>query len=209
MKSNAFFPGLLITCMAGFAFILFSCNNESDTSAANKDSGNATTMSHDSMSHAAPVDTAMADHAQAVLTGTNPDTTVTGTVKFDKDGSKTKMTLEVSVPKLASKSVAVHFHEHGDCGDMGKMAHGHWNPTNTQHGKWGEGSFHSGDIGNIKLDSKGSGTITISSDLWTIGGTAASNVVGKSIIVHSGVDDYKSQPSGNSGSRIGCGVINK
>lgn len=206
MKRIAF--PLLTFCTISFSLILISCNNESDKSAADKDTASVsktdTTMS---MPPAAP-DTATLEHAEAAVSGTNADTAVTGSIKFDREGSgKTKMTLEILVPKLASKTVAVHIHEHGDCGDMGKMAHGHWNPTNSQHGKWGTGSFHSGDIGNVKLDSKGIGKLTISTDLWTLGGTAPTNIVGKSIIVHSGVDDYKSQPAGNSGSRIGCGVI--
>ena len=212
MKSIQLLSRVFIICTASFSFALISCNNESDTATADKDTAPSISAStHDSVAHTMPpVDTAMVDHAEAVLTGTKTDTTVSGTVKFDKEASgKTKMTLELTVPMLASKSVAVHFHEHGDCGDMGKMAHGHWNPTNSQHGKWGSASFHSGDIGNIKLDSKGVGKITISSNLWTLGGTAASNVLGKSVIVHSGVDDYKTQPTGNSGSRIGCGVISK
>ena len=107
----------------------------------------------------------------------------------------------------AGKEVAVHIHEHGDCGNMGQMAHGHWNPGGAQHGKWGSGSFHAGDIGNIKLDSKGKGKLTLETDLWTLGGNASKNIIGKAIIVHGGVDDYSTQPTGNAGSRIGCGVI--
>jgi Cu-Zn family superoxide dismutase len=87
------------------------------------------------------------------------------------------------------------------------MAHGHWNPTNAQHGKWGSASFHSGDIGNVKLDSKGHGTLSLTTDLWTLGGIAGKNILNRSIIIHGGMDDYKTQPSGNSGARIGCGVI--
>lgn len=213
MKRIALPSRLLTICAITFSCILFSCNNESDKSAADKDTttGNATTVNTDTATPAPPItppDTARVDHALAELSGTNADTAVSGSLKFDKAANgKTKLTLEVIVPKLASKSVAVHIHEHGDCGDMGKMAHGHWNPTNAQHGKWGSASFHSGDIGNIKLDSKGVGKLTLTSDLWTLGGTAPSNIIGKSIIVHSGVDDYKTQPTGNSGSRIGCGVI--
>lgn len=148
-------------------------------------------------------------HAEAVLSGTKPDTTVSGTVQFTQSGNRVTMKLKISVPKKANQSVAVHIHEHGDCGDMGKMAHGHWNPTNQKHGKWGSASFHSGDIGNINLDASGNGSLTITSDLWSLGGDEKTNILDRSIIVHSGVDDYTSQPSGNSGERIGCGVIKK
>ncbi|OJV99722.1 MAG: superoxide dismutase [Sphingobacteriales bacterium 44-61] len=149
----------------------------------------------------------LVDHAEAALSGTYSDTTVSGTVKFDKVNNKVKMELEITVPAKANKSVAVHLHEHGDCGDTGKMAHGHWNPTNAEHGKWGQGSFHLGDIGNVKLDSKGKGKLTLETDLWTLGGPVATNILGKAVIVHGGVDDFKTQPTGNAGTRIGCGVI--
>jgi superoxide dismutase, Cu-Zn family len=148
--------------------------------------------------------------AEALVTGTLADTTVNGTVKFTEEGDgKTKMDLELNIPALANHSVAVHIHEHGDCGDAGKAAGGHWNPTNKQHGKWGVGEFHSGDIGNVTLDSTGKGTYSLETDLWTIGGDVKTDILGKAIIVHAGEDDYTSQPAGNAGARVGCGVIQK
>lgn len=148
-------------------------------------------------------------HAVATLTATMPDTTLTGTADFMAQDGKVKLTVTLSIPTLKNKSVAVHIHEMADCGDMGKGAHGHWNPTNQQHGKWGSASFHLGDIGNVSLDSTGKGTLQMETDLWTIGGDAKTNVLNHSIIVHSGMDDFTTQPTGNAGSRIGCGVITK
>ena len=205
MKSQ--FTGMFL--IASLFFI--SCNNDTDkkdettttrtdTSAVLTDTGGTRT---DSLSTTSPV----VNHAEATLTGTKPDTTVTGTVKFDAANGKVKMVLDLTVAARAGKQVAVHIHEHGDCSDMGNMAHGHWNPGGTQHGKWGSSSFHAGDIGNVKLDSKGHGTLTLETDIWTLGGDAAKSILGKAIIVHSGVDDYKTQPTGAAGSRIGCGVI--
>jgi Cu-Zn family superoxide dismutase len=186
------------------AMAFFACNNESnentttDSSVVRNDSMNMT---------GADSSAAMATQAVATLTGTSPDTVVTGTARFDAAGGKVKLTLDITVPSKAGKEVAVHIHEHGDCGDKGNMAHGHWNPGNKQHGKWGSGNHHAGDIGNVKLDGQGKGTLTIETDLWTLGGDAMKNIVGKAVIVHSGVDDYTTQPTGNAGSRIGCGVI--
>ena len=148
-------------------------------------------------------------HAIAALTATMPDTALTGTADFMVQDGKVKLSLTLSIPAMANKSVAVHIHEMGDCGDMGKGAHGHWNPTGQQHGKWGSASFHAGDIGNVSLDSTGNGTLQLETDLWTIGGDAKTDVLNHSIIVHSGVDDFTTQPTGNAGSRIGCGVIIK
>ncbi|MEP6553823.1 MAG: superoxide dismutase family protein [Ferruginibacter sp.] len=175
-----------------------SCNSGETSNTAATDSTAATTE---------PM--AMAK-AMATLTGTMPDTTLNGTVEFDAEaGGQVKMKLELMVPSKANKSVAVHIHQMGDCGDMGKMTGGHWNPTNQSHGKWGSASFHSGDIGNISLDNTGKGSLELTSNLWSIGGDSTTNILDRAIIVHGGVDDYTSQPAGNSGARIGCGVIKK
>lgn len=139
---------------------------------------------------------------------TKPDTTGSALALFTTNADGTiQMALDLNFPKLGGKSVAVHFHEHGDCGDDGEGAHGHWNPTGENHGKWGSATYHSGDIGNIPLDASGKGSIKISSNRWALGGGGNKDIIGLAIIVHSGKDDYTTQPSGNSGSRIGCGVI--
>ncbi len=131
-----------------------------------------------------------------------------GTAKFYQlpDGN-IKMDLEINYAARADSNVAVHFHEHGECGDMGKAAMGHWNPTKENHGKWGSAAYHSGDIGNIMLDAKGHGTISVTTNRWSIKAGEVNSIVGRGIIVHGGTDDY-TQPAGNSGPRVGCGEIN-
>ena len=192
---------ILLLFMASFAWI--ACGNDNSAATDTSDTDSAGTMQNDTTSTGSQD----AQGAMATLSGTKTDTTVSGTVRFTPEGNQVKMDLQIAVPKKANSSVAVHFHEHADCGDMGKHAGGHWNPTNENHGKWGEGAFHSGDIGNIQLDGNGNGSLQLTSDRWSIGGDATKDILNKTIIVHSGVDDYKSQPSGNSGERIGCGVI--
>jgi Cu-Zn family superoxide dismutase len=141
---------------------------------------------------------------------TTADAKEMGAVKFYQlaDG-KMRMDLEINYPAKADSTVAVHFHEHGDCGNMGENAHGHWNPTNENHGKWDSGAFHSGDIGNIQLDAKGHGKVSVTTDRWNIVDNDVKTIIGRGIIVHGGTDDYTTQPTGNSGPRIGCGVITK
>jgi Cu-Zn family superoxide dismutase len=200
---------LSAACFLLVCSLIVSCNNE--------DKNTVTTVSSDTSN----VDTAMhmnpspdtmtvpiVTNAEVIISGTYPDTAVNGRAIFEttSDG-KTKMTLEITVAAKANKMVAVHLHEHGDCSDNGKASHGHWNPTNAQHGKWGSASFHSGDIGNVKLNAKGKGSLTITTDLWTLGGRADKNILGKAMIVHGGTDDFTTQPTGNAGSRIGCGLI--
>ena len=131
---------------------------------------------------------------------------VKGRATFTADAGKVTMKLEAS--GLTPGSHAIHLHETGDCSDPeAKAAGGHWNPTKAQHGRWGEGSFHHGDIGNLEADAAGKATLTFSTDAWTIGGDAASNIVGRSVIVHAQPDDFHTQPTGNAGGRVACGVI--
>lgn len=147
-------------------------------------------------------------HAEANIEATFADTVVMGMASFDEQSDgKIKMVMNLVVPDKAGKSIAVHIHEHGDCGDSGKNAHGHWNPTKANHGQWGTASFHSGDIGNITLDAEGKGSLEVTTDLWTIGGDEMKNILGKAMMVHGGTDDYSTQPTGNAGGRIGCGII--
>jgi Cu-Zn family superoxide dismutase len=191
------------------SIVLVACNSNTettDTSTLTSETTPTATATTDAQANTDSV--AMITHAEAKLSGTYPDTAVDGTVRFDSDSAgKVKMTLDITIPKKAGKSVALHIHEHGNCGDTAMLAHGHWNPTNAQHGKWGSGSFHAGDIGNVKLNAQGKGTMTLTTDLWTLGGKPDKNILGKAMIVHGGADDYKSQPAGNSGTRIGCGMI--
>ena len=203
-------PGLFFLAVT---MLIFSCKNKDENTTTTTDTSQTTMdTTHKMTDSSAMLDTMtmpMVNHAQAVISGTYPDTSVSGTANFDLDAAngKVKMTLEVTIPSKAGRSVAVHIHQHGMCGNEAQMAHGHWNPTNAQHGKWGEGSFHSGDIGNIKLDKSGKGTMTLTTDLWSLGGPPNKNILRRAIIVHGGMDDYKTQPSGNSGARIGCGII--
>lgn len=120
------------------------------------------------------------------------------------------VTMVVVVSGLAEGEHAIHLHEKADCSaDDGTSAGGHWNPTNQPHGKWGSpDGYHKGDIGNFTADANGNGTITISTDEWCIGcGDANNDIVGKAIIIHEGVDDFTTQPTGNAGGRVSCGGI--
>lgn len=145
--------------------------------------------------------------ATATLTGTQPDTTVSGMAQFTANGDKVQLNLHLTISSMPNKVVAVHIHENANCGEMAMAAGGHWNPTNEMHGKWGSGNFHSGDIGNVTLDANGNGTLKMETDRWSIGGDSKTNILNHSIVVHNGTDDFVSQPAGNSGQRIGCGVI--
>lgn len=149
--------------------------------------------------------TAPAKQANAMISASS-DSSVTGMAVFTQHGDQITLTIEI---QGASPGLhAVHIHANGDCSSPdGTSAGGHWNPTGVAHGKWGEGEFHLGDIGNITVGEDGTGSITLTTDLWEIGTGSDVDIVGRGIIVHGGADDFTSQPSGAAGARIGCGVI--
>lgn len=134
---------------------------------------------------------------------------VTGTATFvEKDG---KVTFTAKISGLQPGIHAIHIHEKSDCSAAdGSSAGGHWNPTFKKHGKWGEAEHHRGDIGNFTADEKGNGTITLTTDEWSIGGEdPTKDILGKGLIVHQGADDFVTQPSGNAGARVACSAIIK
>lgn len=133
---------------------------------------------------------------------------ISGTVIFTEENGE--VSLEANLSGLSEGTHAMHIHEKGDCSAAdATSAGGHWNPTFEDHGKWGdEAGFHRGDIGNFEANAEGNATVNFSTDLWCIGcEDEKRNIVGKAVIIHDGVDDYTSQPSGAAGQRIGCGVI--
>ena len=143
--------------------------------------------------------------AIAIL-GSASGSSLTGTATFTQNGET--ITLIVEIQNVSPGLHAVHIHEKGDCSALdGTSAGGHWNPTNVAHGKWGEGEFHLGDIGNITVGEDGTGTIELTTNLWEMGTGSDLDIVGTGIIVHADADDFTSQPSGNAGARIGCGAI--
>lgn len=137
------------------------------------------------------------------------DSNVKGDVTFTEENGEVKMMAMLS--GLTPGEHAIHIHEKADCSSAdGKSSGGHWNPTNEPHGKWGatEG-YHKGDIGNFTADSEGNATVEFSTPLWCIGcDDENKNISGKAVIVHQGVDDFTSQPSGDAGARVSCtGII--
>jgi superoxide dismutase, Cu-Zn family len=134
--------------------------------------------------------------------------TITGTATFVEENGM--VTLTVKLAGAAPGDHAVHIHMMGDCGMDGMNAMGHWNPDMKMHGKWGMGEFHLGDIGNVTVGADGTGMLTMSTNLWTVGdGSATNDVAGRAFMVHADPDDFVTQPTGNAGARVGCGVITK
>lgn len=109
---------------------------------------------------------------------------------------------------LAPGSHGFHIHQTGDCTAAdAASAGGHFNPTGSGHGRAGTATHHAGDIDNIVADASGVAHVDVQLRGVSLGGGAATDVVGRALVVHAAPDDYRSQPAGNSGARIGCGVI--
>lgn len=103
---------------------------------------------------------------------------------------------------------AIHIHERGDCSAAdASSAGGHFNPAAAPHGKAGAGAHHAGDMDNIVADAKGVARVNAHARGVTLGGGAANDVAGKAVIVHAAPDDYRSQPAGNAGARVACGLV--
>lgn len=136
------------------------------------------------------------------------DSQVKGNAVFTEEDGVVTMVAVLS--GLTEGEHAIHLHEKADCSAAdGTSSGGHWNPTSQPHGKWGSpDGYHKGDIGNLQADANGNATITMSTDEWCIGcGDSNKDILGKAIIVHEGVDDFKTQPTGDAGGRVSCGGI--
>ena len=114
--------------------------------------------------------------------------------------------LAVKVSGLTPGEHGIHIHEVGDCSAPdATSAKGHFNPTNKPHGGH-EGEHHAGDIPNLTADSDGKADYSVDLSGLEIG-SGDSNIIGRALIIHAAPDDYRTQPAGNSGKRIACGVI--
>lgn len=143
----------------------------------------------------------------ADIKATDPNSSLTGTVHFIQKNGGLQVDAEVSnVPNPGEHGF--HIHEKGSCDDQGKAAGGHYNPMNSQHGFLPEDGLeksHAGDMGSIEIDEQGHGTLSIFLPGISLTG-GEYNVDGRSVILHEKADDF-SQPTGNAGGRIGCGII--
>lgn len=101
-----------------------------------------------------------------------------------------------------------HIHQIGDCSSPDfKSAGDHFNPTAQTHGNPATPPHHLGDVPNLQADADGKASVNTQIEGVTLGDHGPDDLVGRAIVVHADADDYKTQPSGNSGDRIACGVI--
>lgn len=103
---------------------------------------------------------------------------------------------------------AFHIHERGDCSAVDASSAGaHFNPLSQAHGRSGQGAHHLGDIDNLQANARGQAELDLQVPGVVLGGGAGNDILGRALVVHAQPDDYRSQPAGNAGVRVACGVI--
>jgi Cu-Zn family superoxide dismutase len=147
--------------------------------------------------------TAEVTKAVAVLHPTD-GSKVHGIVTFTKEGNKVKVVARIE--GLTPGKHGFHIHEWGDCSSKdGSAAGGHFNPASSPHGAPDAAKRHVGDLGNIEADQQGVANLEWTDPIMKLSGPGS--IIGRGLIVHANPDDLKTQPTGNAGGRLACGVI--
>ena len=131
--------------------------------------------------------------------------TAAGTVRLTQmaDGA---VDVQVELTGVPPGVHGFHVHDKGDCGDNGNAAGGHFNPATTEHGSPAAMPHHAGDWGNVTANDAGEVHTRFTTRSVTVA-AGANSAVGHAIILHANPDDLKTQPTGNAGARIACGVV--
>lgn len=139
----------------------------------------------------------------------NKDGSTIGTAAFFED--RLGVRVELRVTGLTEGPHGVHIHAFGRCEPPEfASAGGHYNPLGRVHGNLSTNGPHAGDLGNVEVGSDGKGFMSRTTPHLSLAPGAATNVAaggGLAIVVHAGPDDDKSDPAGNSGARVACGLI--
>lgn len=153
-------------------------------------------------------DAPMATEARATLRGPGGAEMGFATIS----GSAGAMRLTVEGERLPQGAHGVHIHATGRCeGPAFETAGPHWNPANRQHGRDNPAGQHAGDLPNLiaGTDGRGSVSIDLPGVMLTGGQSALFDADGAALLIHAAADDYRTDPSGNSGGRIACGVFER
>lgn len=129
---------------------------------------------------------------------------VTGWVIFTQVGGNVRVTGDLAGHTPGPKGF--HIHEKGDCSAADAMSTGgHFNPGKSKHGAPGAG--HAGDFGNVVFDEYGSARLNMMVSGISVSKDKPDGIIGRAVIIHAQADDLKTDPTGNAGGRVACGVI--
>jgi Cu-Zn family superoxide dismutase len=145
--------------------------------------------------------------ATAVLAPTKGNQ-VSGTIHFKQKGDE--VLVEAKITGLKPNGVhGFHVHEKGDCSAADASSAGaHFNPGNMPHGGLSSEKRHAGDLGNLQADANGYVQVSMTVSGISLG-AEPNSIIGRAVIVHANPDDLSSQPAGNAGARVACGLISK
>lgn len=131
---------------------------------------------------------------------------VSGNVRFTQIGDVVRVTGEITGHTKGPKGF--HIHEKGDCSDDKAMSTGgHYNPGGHKHGGPYEPVKHAGDLGNLVFDDAGVARINFTVGDISVTRDKPGGIIGRAVIVHASTDDFTTDPTGNAGGRVACGVI--
>lgn len=131
---------------------------------------------------------------------------VSGGVTFTEQGDKVRIKGEIAGHAPGVRGW--HIHEKGDCSDPKAMsAGGHFNPSGHRHGAPTDAERHAGDLGNLVFDAQGRAEINVVVAGISTSSGKPDNIIGRALIIHMDRDDLKTDPTGNAGGRVACGVI--
>jgi len=145
-------------------------------------------------------------HAATVTLESKSGSTITGSMKLTEHRGEVRLRGSISGLEMYSEH-GFHIHEKGDCSAAdASSAGGHFNPGGTAHGAANGAVHHAGDLPSLRADAHGVASIDAVVPGVTLG-EGPTSIKGRSLVVHGKADDYTTQPSGNSGPRVACGVI--
>ena len=200
------FSRLAILATVG-ALSLAACSREADAPANDLAAGNSAMTDNAMTSGNGMGGEAMAGAAQS-FAFTGSDGTALGSVTLSENAGGASMTVNAS--GMPAGVHGIHLHEKGLCdGPKFASAGAHWNPASKQHGRDNPQGAHLGDLANLTVGADGTATTTIplAGVMMASGANMLADADGTSLVVHAKADDYKTDPSGDSGDRIACAVV--